>query len=73
MGNLLGGSMEADDLSEHWESLLRRYHDAVADFDPPPDARWSYLVSAPRAGPVCHIELPFQIGWTPHGHWMSFA
>jgi carotenoid cleavage dioxygenase-like enzyme len=25
------------------------------------------------AGPVCHIELPFQIGWTPHGHWMSFA
>ena len=24
-------------------------------------------------GPVCRIELPFQIGWTPHGHWMSFA
>lgn len=25
------------------------------------------------AGPVCRIDLPFQIGWTPHGHWMSFA
>jgi carotenoid cleavage dioxygenase len=24
-------------------------------------------------GPVCRIELPFQIGWTPHGHWMSFS
>ena len=24
------------------------------------------------AGPVTRIELPFQIGWTPHGHWMDF-
>jgi carotenoid cleavage dioxygenase len=24
-------------------------------------------------GPICRIELPFQIGWTPHGHWMDFA
>jgi carotenoid cleavage dioxygenase len=24
------------------------------------------------AGPVARIELPFQIGWTPHGHWMDF-
>jgi carotenoid cleavage dioxygenase-like enzyme len=24
-------------------------------------------------GPVARIELPFQIGWTPHGHWMDFA
>jgi carotenoid cleavage dioxygenase len=23
-------------------------------------------------GPICRIELPFQIGWTPHGHWMDF-
>jgi carotenoid cleavage dioxygenase-like enzyme len=23
------------------------------------------------AGPVATIELPFQIGWTPHGHWMD--
>ncbi len=24
-------------------------------------------------GPVARIELPFQIGWTPHGHWMDFS
>jgi carotenoid cleavage dioxygenase len=24
-------------------------------------------------GPITRIELPFQIGWTPHGHWMDFA
>ena len=23
-------------------------------------------------GPIARIELPFQIGWTPHGHWMDF-
>jgi carotenoid cleavage dioxygenase-like enzyme len=23
-------------------------------------------------GPICRIELPFQLGWTPHGHWMDF-
>jgi carotenoid cleavage dioxygenase-like enzyme len=22
--------------------------------------------------PIATIELPFQIGWTPHGHWMDF-
>ena len=24
------------------------------------------------AGPICRIELPFRMGWTPHGHWMDF-
>lgn len=23
-------------------------------------------------GPVCRIELPFALGWTPHGHWKDF-
>lgn len=23
-------------------------------------------------GPICRIELPFLMGWTPHGHWMDF-
>jgi carotenoid cleavage dioxygenase-like enzyme len=23
-------------------------------------------------GPVATIELPFTLGWTPHGHWMDF-
>jgi carotenoid cleavage dioxygenase len=25
------------------------------------------------SGPIARIELPFQIGWTPHGHWMEFG
>jgi carotenoid cleavage dioxygenase len=24
------------------------------------------------AGPICRIEIPFLMGWTPHGHWMDF-
>jgi carotenoid cleavage dioxygenase len=24
------------------------------------------------SGPIARIELPFQIGWTPHGHYMNF-
>lgn len=24
------------------------------------------------AGPIARIQIPFQIGWTPHGHWMNF-
>ncbi len=24
------------------------------------------------AGPVAKVELPFAVGWTPHGHWMDF-
>jgi hypothetical protein len=29
IGNLLAGSMDADDLSAHWERLLRGYHDRL--------------------------------------------
>ena len=25
-----------------------------------------------KGGPVARIEIPFQIGFTPHGHWMNF-
>lgn len=25
------------------------------------------------AGPIARVQLPFQIGWTPHGHWMDHA
>lgn len=25
------------------------------------------------AGPITRIEIPFALGWTPHGHWMQFA
>jgi carotenoid cleavage dioxygenase len=24
------------------------------------------------SGPIAKIELPFHMGWTPHGHWMDF-
>jgi carotenoid cleavage dioxygenase len=24
------------------------------------------------AGPICRIEIPFLLGFTPHGHWMDF-
>ncbi len=24
------------------------------------------------AGPVCRIEIPLLLGFTPHGHWMDF-
>jgi carotenoid cleavage dioxygenase-like enzyme len=24
------------------------------------------------AGPIARIDLPFMLGWTPHGHWMDF-
>jgi hypothetical protein len=37
--------------------LIRRYHDAVADFEPPPHARWQFLAGAPQDGVVCHNDL----------------
>ncbi len=37
--------------------LVRRFHDAVAGFEPPVEARWQYLDGAPRGGIVCHNDL----------------
>src|SRR5258708_3224514 len=38
--------------------LIRRLHDAVATFSPPPDARWQFMEDAPRVGPViCHNDI----------------
>jgi hypothetical protein len=38
--------------------LLRRYHDAVAGFVPPPDTRWQFGVGAPTHGDVvCHNDV----------------
>jgi carotenoid cleavage dioxygenase len=39
------------------------------------DKRGEYLIFDTddiTQGPVCTIELPFALGWTPHGHWMDF-
>lgn len=38
--------------------LIREYHDAVASFEPPPDARWQALVGTPSEHEVvCHNDL----------------
>lgn len=38
--------------------LIRRYHDAVAQFRPPAEADWRFAIGAPRAGEVvCHNDL----------------
>jgi hypothetical protein len=38
--------------------LVRRYHDATAGFQAPPDAAWQFTVGAPRAGEViCHNDI----------------
>jgi hypothetical protein len=38
--------------------LIRRYHDAVDGFVPPPGAAWQFMVGAPLKGPVvCHNDL----------------
>jgi hypothetical protein len=38
--------------------LVRRYHDSVADFRPPPGAAWRFTVGAPRDGElICHNDL----------------
>jgi aminoglycoside phosphotransferase (APT) family kinase protein len=37
--------------------LIRRYHDAVSWFVPPPGAQWRFQADAPREGIVCHNDL----------------
>ncbi|GAB2793799.1 phosphotransferase [Streptomyces daliensis] len=38
--------------------LIREYHDAVADFTPPENARWRFMVGAPRTGEIiCHNDI----------------
>jgi Ser/Thr protein kinase RdoA (MazF antagonist) len=50
--------LRADDVLAAVARLVRRYHDIVADFRPPPDAAWRYTVGAPRGGDViCHNDL----------------
>jgi Ser/Thr protein kinase RdoA (MazF antagonist) len=46
--------------------LLRRYHDAVADFIPPSDAAWRFGGGSLRPGEiVCHNDIgPYNIVWS---------
>jgi len=48
----------ADELLISAAKLLRRYHDAVAEFRPPPNARWR-LIAPTRYEVICHND------WTP--------
>lgn len=45
--------------------VLRRYHDAVREFDPPADVEWATGRGAPRAGEVvCHNDFgPWNVVW----------
>lgn len=37
--------------------LIRRFHEAVATFVPPPDCAWRSIPGAPRDGIICHNDL----------------
>jgi len=37
--------------------LIRDLHDALADFEPPPDARWDVVIPADRDEQICHHDL----------------
>jgi Ser/Thr protein kinase RdoA (MazF antagonist) len=37
--------------------LIRDFHDAVADFRPPPDARWNVVIPPDRTELICHHDL----------------
>lgn len=46
-------------------ATLRRYHDLVADFEPPPDPVWRFTTGAPEPGGViCHNDWgPYNVAW----------
>ena len=47
-----------DDALARAAGLVRRYHDAVASFEPPVDAAWRVLPGAPIGGEIiCHNDL----------------
>ena len=52
---------QADSTLASVAQLIRRYHDAVVGFRPPPDATWSTEMSDPTAGAagsvVCHNDV----------------
>lgn len=54
-----------DDGLARFARLLRDYHDAVADFIPPPDAPWAIGIGAPGPGEIiCHNDIgPWNVVW----------
>lgn len=49
--------LEPDRQLAHVAQLIRDFHDAVADFTPPPDARWQALVPAEGLDLIAHHDL----------------
>lgn len=43
--------------------LIRRFHDAVQDFEPPPGAAWDVVIPPDREELICHNDLaPWNLG-----------
>lgn len=59
----------SDDGLTRFARLLREYHDAVADFVPPPDATWSTGAGTTDSSQViCHGDFgPWNVVWKPSG------
>ena len=51
------GLLDPDDRLGEVARLVRGFHDAVADFVPPPDARWQVLVPADGTEIIAHHDL----------------
>ena len=49
--------LDGDDRLRHVAHLIRDYHDAVADFVPPPDAQWQALIPADGDEIIAHHDL----------------
>jgi hypothetical protein len=49
--------LDPDDRLQRATRLIREFHDAVADFTPPPHARWQTLIPADGADIIAHHDL----------------
>lgn len=58
--------MHSDEALAEVGRWLRSYHDAVADFVPPPGARWRATLRAWRPGDIIgHNDAPYNAVWRP--------
>jgi Ser/Thr protein kinase RdoA (MazF antagonist) len=51
------GLLDPDDRLRNVARLIRDFHDAVADFTPPPDALWQTLIPAEGTDIIAHQDL----------------
>ncbi|GAA3851220.1 aminoglycoside phosphotransferase family protein [Saccharothrix violaceirubra] len=51
------GLLDPDDRLARVARIVRDFHDAVADFVPPPDAHWQVLIPADGADIIAHHDL----------------